>query len=34
MFFKDLKDLKAGNTNAETGKNWTLIISQETYSYG
>jgi hypothetical protein len=25
MFFKDLKDLMAGNANAETGKSWTLM---------
>jgi hypothetical protein len=25
MFFKDLKDLKAGNVNAEAGRNRTLI---------
>jgi len=25
LFFINLIDLMAGNTNAETGKNWTLI---------
>jgi len=25
LFFRNLLDLMAGNTNAETGKNWTLI---------